>query len=454
MLQCVASPNELLSPTPYLIPDDQPHLDTFMRIATRSQEVAKRAIEVQARIGQEAEALLDPFLRTRRSDLVAESNQIEGYDVSRRQVLEAVASYQELLRGDVHGLMQAMRADPKIVTTLGLYKAQELADEWASSGERPRAYELRQLHALLIGDERLGGRYRTADVAIGGTRFRPPAHYDVPRAMEDFTSWWSATTGDPVLDATVAHAWLTHVHPYEDGNGRLARLLANFALAQARYPPLVVRAGRDRGQYYDALALSDDGNILPLYELFSSVIRRTVKEMSSANYTQDFLADRLLASVDDQRSAWLAVLGSFQDHLARSLEQRGWSLELQGYPDRTAFRLLSDRDVDGNGWFCTVRNERGSRQWLLWFGFNDHQLLEILSEERTGYPSIFVSKRDNRPSAVHPYVHESTSGVFDELFLKPLDPSPILWRTDYQLESATLPHAATLIATQLIDAWR
>src|SRR5690606_39184812 len=126
--------------------------------------------------------------------------------------------------------------------------AQEIADEWAGEAIRPRAFELRQLHSLIVVDQRFGGKYRTKDVGIGGTKFRPPSHFDVPKCMDDFSDWWTAGTGDPVLDATVAHAWLTHIHPYEDGNGRLARLLANFVLAQSKYPPLVIRAGRDRGQ--------------------------------------------------------------------------------------------------------------------------------------------------------------------------------------------------------------
>ena len=150
---------------------------------------------------------------------------------------------------------------------------------------------------MLVGDERIGGSYRTRDVAIGGTAFRPPGHYDVQYAMDGFADWWMASRNDPVLDATIAHAWLTHIHPFEDGNGRLARVLANFVLVEAAYPPLVVRAGADRGEYYDALAASDEGNILPLYRLFATIIRRTVKAMARPNYTHDFLENRLLASI-------------------------------------------------------------------------------------------------------------------------------------------------------------
>ncbi len=109
----VITPQVLLQGTPYLMPEDQASLQAFNRVAVRARETADRARQSQAQIGQEAAVLLEPFYLAQRSDLVAESNQIEGYDVTRRQVQEAVMAHRELLDGPVHALLEVLRSDPK-----------------------------------------------------------------------------------------------------------------------------------------------------------------------------------------------------------------------------------------------------------------------------------------------------------------------------------------------------
>jgi hypothetical protein len=98
--------------------------------------------------------------------------------------------------------------------------------------------------------------------------------------MGDLTSWLSETTAHPVVQAAIAHAWLTHIHPFEDGNGRMARLLANLTLARAGYPPVIVKASAHRTSYLDALAESDrGGNILPLVGVFSRLVKGTFRDV-------------------------------------------------------------------------------------------------------------------------------------------------------------------------------
>ncbi len=340
---------------------------------------------------------------------------------------------------------------PRIVSALGLFKAQEIADEWAHRAQRPQAYELRQLHSVITADHRLGGAFRTFDVAIGGTKFRPPAHYDVPQAMDDFTAWWLSTTGDPVLDAAVAHAWLTHIHPFEDGNGRLARVLANMVLSNAGYPPLIVRAGADRGQYYLALAESDEGNILPLYQLFGQIVRRTAKIMATPGYVRAVLEDRLLRSEEEQHAAWCAVTTAFRAELSAALGSYGWSNKDQGLPDVASFSLLARRDADGNGWMDVVQDPDGQWRWLLWFGFNSTELMDLHGGEATGYPSLFVSRKDTEPHPPHPFVWEpgQLPGLPDELLLRPLEASPVLWRERFASEALPVPLAARRLAHAL-----
>ena len=276
----------------------------------------------------------------------------------------------------------------------------------------------------------------------------PPRHFDVEYNMQAFIRWWIIGTGDPVLDATVAHAWLTHIHPFEDGNGRLARVLANLVLASAGYPPLIVRAESDRGEYYAALAASDAGNILPLYTLFGQVIRRTTRVMAAPNYVHDLLEGRLLQSVEAKRAAWSLLAEQFFNELEGVLASAGWRLSDQGLPTRESFALLSERDSAGNSWVKIVSDEVGQWQWLIWCGFNSEAFKDLCGA--SGYPSFFVSRK-TAPESPHPFFWSTGMvGIEDEIVLVPLQALPALTRSAFETRSLTAQGAARHLASGLL----
>ena len=434
---------DYLANTPYLTTGDPLAESRFISVLAKAAEVRNRARATQERISSEASQLLAPYWTAVRSDLVAESNRIEGYSWDAAQVRELAVAHKVLLNGPVGAFMTALQGDNRVYQALGLYRAHELAESWARSSSRPREFEVRALHQLITAGESYAGRYKIKSNRIAGTKHVTTEPLDVPRAMYELSDWWSRTSGDPALDATVVHAWLTHIHPFEDGNGRTARLLANYALIQAGYPPLLLRSQADRGQYYDALAASDDGDILPLFELFVSVLRRTVRTMSSPNYVEEVVQDRLLTSVRAKYSTWLYLPQQFVSHLRTELGQIEWSVEEQGYPDVSAFSLLANRDPDGNGWYLKVFDEQSKARYLLWFGYNSDALIDLMNRMPTGYPSIFVSRRDTSPGAQHPYVPVFQGAKLpNELLFRPLSASPVTLRWDFWSETFTLEGAA------------
>ena len=270
--------------------------------------------------------------------------------------------------------------------------------------------------------------------------------------MSELSDWWTSAELEPALRATVVHAWLTHIHPFDDGNGRMARLLANLALTQSGYPPLFIRAESDRGQYYDALEASDKGDILPLYDLFVTILRRTVRIMSSPTYVEDVARDRLLTSVESQRALWVTLPAAFLKDFQGRLAEYGWQAELQGVPDASSFALLADRDADGNSWFLKVFDERYRPAWLLWYGYNSNELERCTGERGTGYPSIFLSPRDEQPESVHPYrprFHDQ-SDVPNEIVLRPLKKDGALLRWGFETDEMTVGKAAISVADALV----
>jgi Fic family protein len=118
-----------------------------------------------------------------------------------------------------------------------------------------READIRNLHRLVMqrSDPDAAGRYanrgRYVETDSGRHHFPSPA--EVPALMGDFARWLGAAAATPET-AFTAHRRLLEVHPFNDGNGRTARLLMNLVLLRGSYPPVAVRP-QDRPAYTGAL---------------------------------------------------------------------------------------------------------------------------------------------------------------------------------------------------------
>lgn len=108
---------------------------------------------------------------------------------------------------------------------------------------------------------------------VSGHIGRERIHYEAPPAervdkeMDRFFSWWGVSRHelDGLLRAAVAHLWFVAVHPFEDGNGRIARTLTEMALAQdenmaVRYYSLSAQIMAERESYYAVLDRTNKGD--------------------------------------------------------------------------------------------------------------------------------------------------------------------------------------------------
>lgn len=124
-------------------------------------------------------------------------------------------------------------------------------------GETPiNQWNLKNIHSLVLKniDNEHAGRYRTGNVAITGAGFIPPSHLHLDQKMADLVEWYEgeARSLHPIDRAAQLHTRFVEIHPFEDGNGRTARLLLNFELMREGYPIAIIRS-EDRLAYYDAL---------------------------------------------------------------------------------------------------------------------------------------------------------------------------------------------------------
>ena len=121
--------------------------------------------------------------------------------------------------------------------------------------------DLRNLHRLTMqrSASEIAGQYaslpRYVRTATGRHTFPSPA--EVPALMSDFAVWLRAAANAPQA-AFDAHRRLVDIHPFNDGNGRTARLLMNLILIRSGYPPVAVRP-EDRLEYVTSLQEAQAG---------------------------------------------------------------------------------------------------------------------------------------------------------------------------------------------------
>lgn len=108
---------------------------------------------------------------------------------------------------------------------------------------------------------RLSDPMQVVSGPVGAERvhFEAPAADRLPGEIDSFIKWFdSPSETDPVLRAGVAHLWFVTIHPFEDGNGRIARAIADMALARAENSPhrfysMASQIRIERSRYYRTL---------------------------------------------------------------------------------------------------------------------------------------------------------------------------------------------------------
>ena len=106
-----------------------------------------------------------------------------------------------------------------------------------------------------------GGRIRFFDVKIFGSNHVPPKHTEVKKHMLNFFKWYSANKNKlhPFELASLIHAKLAWIHPFEDGNGRTSRTVMNFILMKKGFPMFFIPFEK-REEYYKSLEQADKGD--------------------------------------------------------------------------------------------------------------------------------------------------------------------------------------------------
>jgi Fic family protein len=242
-------------------------------------EVAARLVRVRHRQGRligrmeglgfplKAEAVLQTL-----TEEIVKSSEIEGEVLDQAQVRSSIA---RRLGIDI-GALAPVDRNVEGVVEMTLDATQKFAEPLTEE-------RLFGWHAALFPT----GRSGMSRIAVGAWRDdakgpmqvvsgpigRERVHYQAPpaktlsREMQEFLKWFNGpTTIDAVLKAALAHLWFVTIHPFEDGNGRIARAIADMTLARSehsaqRFYSMSAQIRLERKAYYDVLEQTQKGDL-------------------------------------------------------------------------------------------------------------------------------------------------------------------------------------------------
>lgn len=138
---------------------------------------------------------------------------------------------------------------------------------------------IRNLHQLVMQetDKEWAGRYRNSNVIIVGADHTPPDAIEVPIEMPKLVGWLRQNRKKlHIIElAALLHHKLVYIHPFFDGNGRVARTAMNLLLMQEGYP-LAIILKNDRKKYYQVLKKADKGNLIPFVNFIAQSLERSL----------------------------------------------------------------------------------------------------------------------------------------------------------------------------------
>ena len=201
------------------------------------------------------------------------------------------------------------------------------------------------------------GKYRTNEEhIISGMFGREKIHYIAPaperveEEMERFLQWFNTEEDvSTVIRSAIAHLWFVSIHPFEDGNGRLARIISDMLLARAdkskyRFYNISSQINKDKNHYYDILERTQrgDGDITEWVAWYANTLSVALDEAETIVSTvlnKSFFWQNASAVAMSQRQA--DILNLFLDGYEAKITSKTWA-SLGKCSKDTAIRDIQD----------------------------------------------------------------------------------------------------------------
>ncbi|MFN7160065.1 MAG: Fic family protein [Candidatus Gracilibacteria bacterium] len=135
------------------------------------------------------------------------------------------------------------------------------------------------LHKMLISniEDGIAGRLRGPGEYVRVGKYIAPAPEQLQSLMTAAVTKYNSNVDlSPLVNIVRFHLEFEHIHPFCDGNGRIGRILINFQLQNAGFPPVILR-NKEKQKYYEAIKMYDDKEIhSPMLKVFTKAMRESL----------------------------------------------------------------------------------------------------------------------------------------------------------------------------------
>lgn len=286
---------------------------------------------------------------------ILKSSEIEGHILNLDQVRSSIA---RRLGIKISGLVPSDRNVDGVV---------EMMIDAIQNFDRPLTIDrLSGWHSALFPSGRSGmykiivGKWRDDSTGpmqvVSGAMGKDKVHYQAPPAIEiknemkSFLAWFNKSSGeDLIIKSALAHLWFLTIHPFEDGNGRIARALSEMLLTRSdglsqRFYSMSSQIRIDRKGYYDILEKSQKGTLdvtewLNWYlKCLENALYSSDKVLSKVLYKHKFWS-KLATEVLNSRQ--ILLINKLLDDFTAQLTSSKWAKIAKCSPD-TALRDIRD----------------------------------------------------------------------------------------------------------------
>lgn len=208
------------------------------------------------------------------------------------------------------------------------------------------------MHLITVADWRKGEEPMQV---VSGAFGYEKVHYEAPPStavateMERLIEWYNTCNESPFVMAAVAHLWFVTIHPFDDGNGRISRTLADLLLSRldddsARYYSMSAEINRKKKLYYELLERTQKGNLditewmLWFFECLSEAIKRALSTIEQTLQKASFWDKHSQVEINERQRK---VINRLWDGFDGKLTSSKWAKICHCSQD-TALRDIND----------------------------------------------------------------------------------------------------------------
>lgn len=345
---------------------------------------------------------------------VYNSNAIEGNTLTLRETRSVLQT------GEIVDVGRKREATEALNLERAIAEVQEMVEDPESWPDFARFIAVHR--TLLSGvKSHAVGVIRSEGIILTGARHQPPDPTKLDALLQQlFSELRNASDTEPICLATWVHWAIARIHPFLDGNGRMARLWQDLILFGHQFTAAVIRQ-QDRNEYYSALEAADDGNFDSLTQLVARSLSKTLQIYVNSQREVDELKDWAVGIVgesnvrlDEKRRLeylrWVWQMDQLQDAFERCATQvtdaSDGTVEVQVHPfeivDQSTWETLRSGGSAAKTWFYWANFRRGQERIQYCFFFGHHFASPTEPEASNVGPSacLLISEQKGDEKAV------------------------------------------------------